>query len=176
MRAETTGQVFAALPRSPHNRAAFPPRNERRQISCGALLSSLILLTGRSPHFCLNIGCRAHPWPLARLASIKTRWHGRPLLRHRAPAALPSHSREKMRCADFRVLSLRVRGPQPLPPTAQVILLSRAVTPAESRARLRREIARTDRACALTASGAPRSPGASQLAMAHRTAAPCPDR
>jgi len=29
-------------------------------------------------------------------------------------------------------LSLRVQGPQPLPPTAQVILLSRAVNPAES--------------------------------------------
>jgi hypothetical protein len=27
-----------------------------------------------------------------------------------------------MRCADFRVFSLRVQGPQPLPPTAQVIL------------------------------------------------------
>jgi len=23
---------------------------------------------------------RGHPWPLARLASIKTRWHGRPVL------------------------------------------------------------------------------------------------
>ena len=29
-----------------------------------------------------------------------------------------------MRCADFRVFSLRVQGPQPLPPTAQVILPS----------------------------------------------------
>jgi hypothetical protein len=27
-----------------------------------------------------------------------------------------------MRCADFRVFSLRVQGPQPLPHTAQVIL------------------------------------------------------
>jgi hypothetical protein len=26
-----------------------------------------------------------------------------------------------MRCADFRVFSPRVQGPQPLPPTAQVI-------------------------------------------------------
>jgi hypothetical protein len=35
------------------------------------------------------------------------------------------HSREKMRCADFRVFfSLWVQGPQPLPPTAQVILPS----------------------------------------------------
>jgi len=33
-----------------------------------------------------------------------------------------------MRCADFRVFSLRLQGPQPLPPTAQVILLSRATT------------------------------------------------
>jgi len=31
-----------------------------------------------------------------------------------------------MRCADFRVFSLRVQGPQPLPPTAQVILLHAA--------------------------------------------------
>src|ERR1019366_9318591 len=31
------------------------------------------------------------------------------------PWALPSRSREKMRCADFRVFSLRVQGPQPLP-------------------------------------------------------------
>jgi hypothetical protein len=31
-------------------------------------------------------------------------------------------SREKMRCADFRVFSMRVQGPQPLPHTAQVIL------------------------------------------------------
>jgi len=29
-----------------------------------------------------------------------------------------------MRCADFHVFSLRVQGPQPLPPTAQVILPS----------------------------------------------------
>ena len=29
-----------------------------------------------------------------------------------------------MRCADFRVFSLRVQGPQPLQPTAQVILPS----------------------------------------------------
>jgi len=29
-----------------------------------------------------------------------------------------------MHCADFRVFSLRVQGPQPLPPTAQVILPS----------------------------------------------------
>jgi len=29
-----------------------------------------------------------------------------------------------MRCADFRVFSMRVQGPQPLPPTAQVILPS----------------------------------------------------
>jgi len=36
--------------------------------------------------------------------------------------ALPARSREKMRCADFRVFSLRVQGLQPLPPTAQVIL------------------------------------------------------
>src|SRR5208337_2522524 len=32
-----------------------------------------------------------------------------------------SRSREKMRCADFHVFSMRVQGPQPLPPTAQVI-------------------------------------------------------
>jgi hypothetical protein len=36
--------------------------------------------------------------------------------------APPVRSREKMRCADFRVFSLRVQGLQPLPPTAQVIL------------------------------------------------------
>jgi len=29
-----------------------------------------------------------------------------------------------MRCADFHVFSLRVQGPRPLPPTAQVILPS----------------------------------------------------
>ena len=32
---------------------------------------------------------------------------------------LPSRSREKMRCADFRVFSLRVQGPQPLPKEVQ---------------------------------------------------------
>jgi hypothetical protein len=42
-----------------------------------------------------------------------------------------------MRCADFRVFSLRVQGLQPLPPTAQVILLSRAVAPAYARSAAR---------------------------------------
>jgi len=38
-----------------------------------------------------------------------------------------------MRCADFRVFSLRVQGPQPLSPTAQVILPSSCRKPVASR-------------------------------------------
>jgi hypothetical protein len=41
-------------------------------------------------------------------------------------------SPQRLHCADFRVFSLRVQGPQPLPPTAQVILPScRCPEPAE---------------------------------------------
>jgi len=35
------------------------------------------------------------------------------------PRTLPSHSREKMRCADFRVFSMRVQGPQAVATAAQ---------------------------------------------------------
>jgi hypothetical protein len=68
------------------------------------------------------------PSPRARgVLTLATRAHGlASRATGRAPpcSLLPSRSREKMRCADFHVFSLRVQGPQPLPPTAQVILPS----------------------------------------------------
>ncbi len=80
--------------------------------------------TGRSPHllFSLFTGRRDHPSPLARDASIKTPCaRGRGRARQRSAALILgagvspcSHSREKMRCADFRVFSLRCRA-QPCP-------------------------------------------------------------
>jgi len=69
----------------------------------------------------LNTGCRAQP---CGAGVTPGRGDGSAVLRPAGPRLCPSRSREKMRCADFRVFSLWVQGPQPLPPTAQVILSS----------------------------------------------------
>src|ERR1039458_4986124 len=74
-----------------------------------AAMVPLTLLAGRSP--AVGTG-----WPVLR--GRARQWSAALILGaglSPAPRAHPSRSREKMRCADFRVFSLRVQGPQPWP-------------------------------------------------------------
>src|SRR5208283_4181752 len=87
---------IAILPPPPGRWHGWPVLGRGNPARCNRTFHSSLTRPNRAkPASFLTIGCRGHPYP--------------------RPRAHPKRSREKMRCADFRVFSPRVQGPQPRP-------------------------------------------------------------